>query len=213
MTMALSRLQRRVLEISYRHRLSHIGSCLGVVDLLDEIYTARAADEPVILSCGHAALGWYVALEKHLGKDAEQLFLKHGVHPKRCLADGIEASAGSLGMALSVSVGRALARRDRRVWCIISDGELAEGVVYESLNHVRLSGLSNLHVYLHANGYAACRPVSIEETTRVAKALLPAIFIHTRSPESYGLPFLRGLDAHYHTITDDEYNTYIARIA
>src|ERR1700750_489699 len=127
--MPLSALQYRILELSYKHKLSHIGSCLGCVDVLDMIYNRRKDNEPVILSCGHAGLALYVVLEKHLGKDAEQLFLKHGVHPNKDLGDGIYCSTGSLGMGLSIAAGRALADRNKPVWCVISDGEMAEGVV------------------------------------------------------------------------------------
>lgn len=190
-------LHRRILDISYRHKLSHLGSCLGAVDIIDEIYAERQPDEPFLLSCGHAGLALYVVLEKYLGKDAEDLFKRHGVHPTKNLNDGIYCSTGSLGQGISIAVGRALANRDRKVWCLISDGECAEGVVYESLNFALRHKLDNLKVYCHSNGYAAYR-----ETYGIN---LPWMSLRGKSPEDLGYPFLKGQDAHYYAMKSEDW--------
>lgn len=199
--MNLPPLHRRILDISYRLKLSHIGSCLGVVDLLDEIYIERKPDEPVVLSAGHAGLGLYVVLEKHLGLDAEDLFARHGVHPNRSPKDGIYTSGGSLGQGITVAAGRALANRARRVWCVISDGELAEGAALEALTFAKRANLTNLRVYINANGWSAYQEMPMKETYRVASSLMPWVRVQARPVESFGLPFLQGLSAHYHVMS------------
>lgn len=203
--MSLTRLQYRILEISWKHRLSHIGSCLGSAAILDGIYAKRGPNDPVILSAGHGALGLYCILEKHLGKDAEDLFMRHGVHPNRNVGDEIDCSTGSLGMGVSVAVGRALADRSRNVWCVISDGELSEGAAMESLCFANRAQLTNLHVHLNANGYSACREVLWSESVRIARDLLPSIQVTMARPDSYGIPFLAGLSAHYRAMSDQDW--------
>ena len=59
-------LKKRILEISYKKKLSHLGSCLTAVDIIDEIFKIKKPDEKFVLSSGHAALALYVVLEKYL---------------------------------------------------------------------------------------------------------------------------------------------------
>lgn len=201
--MSLTRLQYRILELSYRHKLSHLGSCLGCVGILDEIYLKRKPDDPVILSCGHAGLGLYVVLEKHLSKDAEDLLIRHGVHPTKNAADGIWCSTGSLGQGLSVAVGRALVDRNRDVWCLISDGEMAEGVVWESLNFIHEHRLDNIHVTVHWNGFGAYRKTPW--IGRIHKELYDGLEVRGSDPLYLDIPFLEGQDAHYYTMTQADW--------
>jgi transketolase len=69
-------------------------------------------------------------------------------HPNRLKLPGIEASTGSLGQGLGVAVGSAiyakLKGKNYRVYCILGDGELDEGSVWEaamSANHYKLDNL------------------------------------------------------------------------
>jgi len=124
--------KRRVLEVAYKNKLSHLGSYFSALPVIEEIFETKKSDEPFILSNGHASLALYAVLEKHHGIDAEFLFNKHGGHPHRDEDNKIYCSTGSLGLGLLVSVGRALANRNDNVYCLISDGECAEGSIWES---------------------------------------------------------------------------------
>ena len=82
-------------------------------------------------------------------------------HPDRVALPGIEAATGSLGQGLSVATGMALglklARKSARVYCVLGDGEMQEGQVWESLMSAPKLGaphhhLDNLCVILDANG-------------------------------------------------------------
>ena len=75
----MSYLKERILEIAYKHKLSHLGSYFSSVDIIDKIYKTKDKDDTFILSSGHAALALYVVLEKYEGKNAEELFLKHNI--------------------------------------------------------------------------------------------------------------------------------------
>ncbi len=199
--MALPPLHRRILELSWKRQLSHIGSCLGAVDELDRIYQWRDENDPVILSAGHCGLALYTVLEKHCGKNAEDLLLRHGVHPSKNAEDGIYASTGSLGQGLTLACGRALANRDRKVWCVISDGEAAEGSVYESLRFIHEHELDNLHVSVLINEYGAYRYIDALREMAVLRALLPRIQICFNPIDRLGIPFLQAQSGHYHVQT------------
>jgi len=151
-------LKRRIIEISYKKKLSHIGSCLTAVDIIDEIFQTKKPGEKFILSSGHAGLALYVVLEKYqepYRKSAEEMFDHHGVHPDRCISCGIDCSAGSLGHGLGIAVGIALADRSKNVYCLISDGEITEGSIWEALRIAAEEKLSNLIVIVNHNGWGA----------------------------------------------------------
>lgn len=198
-------LKKRILEIAYKHKLSHLGSYLSAADIIDEIYKNKNPEDIFILSSGHAALALYAALEKYEGKDAEELFLKHGGHPHRDEENGIYCSTGSLGLGITVAVGRALANKNRKVHVLISDGESAEGSIWESLRFIKENNLSNIEVYVNVNGYAAYDKVDVTYLVDRLKVFLPTINIRYTSVNQY--PFLRGLNAHYHVMSEEDYKT------
>jgi transketolase len=204
-------LKRRIIEISYKKGLSHIGSCLTAVDIINEIYETKERNEKFVLSSGHAGLALYCIIEKYSKKihdelheisaigtlNAEKIFDHHGVHPDRCLECGIDCSSGSLGHGLGVSVGMALADRSKNVYCLISDGEYAEGSIHEALRIIREQKLNNLKVYMNNNGYAAYRETDI--------GVFPS-FIQMRHTNMDGWPScLQGQIAHYKVLNEAEY--------
>src|ERR1700727_736274 len=142
-------LKIRLMDISFRHKLSHLGSCMTALPIIQTIYALKEPDDIFILSSGHAGLALYVVLESYLGVNAEKLLEKHGVHPNRDVKNGIICSSGSLGSGLPIAIGHALADDTRTVHCLISDGECAEGSIWESLQFIGETGLSNIKVYVN----------------------------------------------------------------
>ena len=192
----MNALHDRIIDISKRLKLSHLGSNLTSVGIIDKIYDTKKNTEPFILSMGHAALALYVVLENHEGGDAEQMYLAHGSHPERCDTCGIYCSTGSLGMGLPIALGMALADRDRDVYCLISDGEAYEGAIWETANMMRTYDVTNLKVYLNFNGWSAygeVRQWMIDNITHV----MPSITVIPTRVVDYGLS---GLSAHYITL-------------
>lgn len=196
-------LKRRIIEISYRNKLSHLGSCLTAVGLINEIYGKKKDQDIFILSSGHAGLALYVVLEKYYQIDASMLFDKHGVHPNRDIENHIWASSGSLGHGLGIAVGAAISNKDRRVYCLISDGEFAEGSIYESLNIAKRLELRNLTVYINCNGFGAYSRI-YEYQICTHTNLYSKLYINVRKTY-FDLPFLDGQDAHYYTMNEDDY--------
>lgn len=196
---------RRLLYIAYKHNLSHIGSCLTALPIIDEIYEHKHEYEPFILSSGHAGLALYVVLEKYEDKNAEQLYLKHGVHPNRDIHNGLWCSTGSLGHGIGIAVGYALSHRPRKVHVLLSDGECAEGSVYEAFNVIREQRLSNIHIHINFNGWGAYRKITMKHLlplTTIVDDICDVTVHKTTLPDT---PFLSGLQAHYSVMTQDDY--------
>lgn len=196
-------LKQRILDISYKHKLSHIGSCITAVEIIHEIYLEMSKDDIFVLSSGHAGLALYVILEEIYGLDAEILLEKHGIHPNRNLNDKIFCSGGSLGLGITLGVGMAIARPEKRVYILISDGEQFEGSCLESLRFIRDYKLENCIVYCNCNGYSAYKKLNLPKIQGDLLQLLPLIKLkHTNSD----LSFCKGLDSHYKTMNQEEYN-------
>tara|TARA_Y100000361_G_C11158370_1_gene345626 strand:+ start:1388 stop:2002 length:615 start_codon:yes stop_codon:yes gene_type:complete len=197
--------KKRILEIAYKNKLGHLSSYLSCYDIIDYIHKIKNADDIFILSCGHASLALYVAIEKHYNINAEKLFEKHGGHPHLNELDKIYCSTGSLGTGITISIGRALANPNRDVYVLISDGECAEGSVWESLRYIKEKNINNIHVFANINGYCAYNKVDKNYLTKRLKVFLPKINIVETTVNQ--LPFLKGLNAHYHVMSKSDYKS------
>jgi len=203
----MNKLERRIIDISYKLKLSHISSCLMAVGIIDEIYKVKAKDDIFILSNGHAGLALYTILEKYEGHNAEKLTLKHGTHPNRDLKDGIWCSTGSLGQGLPIAVGMALANRKRNVWVLISDGECAEGSIFEALRIATKNRLENMRIMLMANGMGAYGKIDLEYLRHRILTFYPMLIVETNM---FKYPdFLNGQEGHYCVLTKEQYEEVI----
>jgi len=196
-------LVKRILEIAYKKKLSHLGSYFSSLDIINDIYKKKDPKDIFILSNGHAALSVYVTIEKYLNINAEMLFEKHGGHPHLDLENDLHCSTGSLGMGITVAVGRALANKERKVYCLISDGETAEGSVWEALRFIKENDISNLEIHCNCNGYAAYDKIDIEYLRNRLTSFLPNVIIHETDGDFF--PFLKKLNAHYHIMSENDY--------
>jgi transketolase len=155
----------------------HPGGSLSVIDILTVLYFGRMrydAKRPLwedrdrlVLSKGHCVPAQYCCMAK-AGYFPESMLVtlrKLGSplqgHPDRAALPGIEAATGSLGQGLSISVGMALglklAAKTSRVYCIVGDGEIQEGQVWEAAMSAPQLGrpdhhVDNLCVILDYNG-------------------------------------------------------------
>jgi transketolase len=130
----------------------HPGGCLSVIDLVTTLYFERMRHDPrrpdwpdrdrLILSKGHAVPAVYAAMARASYFPEERLITLRKLgsplqgHPDRMALPGIEAATGSLGQGLSVALGMALGLKSTgspgRVYCILGDGEMQEGQVWEA---------------------------------------------------------------------------------
>ena len=115
----------------------------------------------IVISPAHYATAMYAALvatnrldEKALiqcSKDGQLLEMIGAEH-----SPGMVVSSGSLATALSVCVGRAIARKKLNksgiIWVFLSDGELQEGATWEALQLAKAMNLTNLKIIIDNNG-------------------------------------------------------------
>lgn len=203
-------LTARLLEISKKHDLAHIGSCMTALPLIEAIYQTKAKNEPFILSNGHAGLALYVVLEKMYGIDAEEFLVNRSIHATRDITkvkDLVWASTGSLGHGLPIGLGMALADRTRNVHVLTSDGEWAEGSIWESLNIMAEQEVDNLYIHVNANGYGAFRKIDVHSLEHTIMSHLPMHL--TGNVHVYLTHHIMNVhndqSAHYFKPTDEEF--------
>lgn len=112
---------------------------------------------------GHAAVGLfpiYADLEffpKEWLDDYTRLGSPLGDHPDMRKVPGVDFSSGSIGHALSNAIGIALAQRwtgkDYKVFCMMGDGEMQEGQVWEAALFAAQNRMKNLIAIVDRNGY------------------------------------------------------------
>lgn len=197
----LSPLAKRCVELLYKHKLSHVSSCLNTVDLLDEIETKRDDYDPVVLDNGHASVAHYVVLESRGYCDADEMIRKHGVHSSRDMKHRIWVSNGSLGQAATVALGLALADPERTVWLITSDGACMEGCMYEVFR-IASNRVPNLSIHIVFNGYGAYGEI-IGRNLPSGNA--------TEHHVGHDYPdWLKGLGGHYVVLNKEQYEELMA---
>lgn len=199
------RVRNRIIDLTLKHSLSHLGSCLNAIDPLCDIYDVAERSNPVILSAGHAGLALYCVLEEKYHHDAEKMLNDYGIHPERDPARDIWCTTGSLGCGLPIALGYAFADRTRNVYCVISDGEASEGSIWEALRVSYDLSAFNLHISAILNGYGAYMSMNPDLVEERIKAFNP----HVRIYKSVGCPQLEkikvlGLAQHYYTISQEQ---------
>lgn len=200
------KLHNRVIDISYKHSLSHLSSCITTLPILFEIFSEKEKNDIVILSNGHAGLAQYVCMEHFEGEDAEILFGKYGVHPERSGDDSIFCTTGSLGLGLPIAIGAAMASNNT-VHCVISDGECCEGSIWESLYYLSKKPLDNLKIYVNINGFSAYDTIDKSHLENVLKSFnVKNIKIMDTQDHINRFSFLKDkhIESHYCKITSDD---------
>jgi transketolase len=161
-----------IIEMLTEARSGHPGGSLSAIDLITALWfhemrgvspkeLAKDRDH-FILSKGHAVPALYAALAKKGFIPPEELktLRKTGSrlqgHPDRVRVPIVEASTGSLGQGLSVAMGMAMGfkmdHKPSRVYCLVGDGEIQEGQIWEAAMAAPKFQLSNLCVMLDNNG-------------------------------------------------------------
>ena len=157
----------------YNAASGHCGGSLSIADVLAVLYGKILRHNPanpkfperdrVILSKGHAAPALYAALAEtgYFDRDILWTLRKFGSplqgHPCKLKGPpGLEMSTGSLGQGLSIAVGLAIGAKilgeKWRTYCILGDGELDEGSVWEAAMSAPHHNLGNLCAIVDNNG-------------------------------------------------------------
>lgn len=150
----------------------HPGGSLSAADILTYLYFAEMDVDPqdpdkknrdrFVLSKGHAAPALYAVLAEKGFFPVETLLTLRKIdsilqgHPDKKKIPGVDMSTGSLGQGISAAVGMALADKidgkDQRVYALLGDGELQEGLVWEAAMAASHYGLDHLTAFVDWNG-------------------------------------------------------------
>lgn len=151
-----------VLGMIHKAQTSHVASNFSCIDIATVIYENLKTEDRVVWSKGWAAASIYYFNAKYgLGpKEAVDQFPNE---PYLGLAEttvsGVHVNGGSVGHGLGVAVGMALAKKRSgetgTVYCIMSDGELNEGSVWEAVMTAGHHKLDNLVAVIDKNGWQA----------------------------------------------------------
>lgn len=163
-------LRGNLVEMIPPGKVGHLGGSSSIMDVVAALYFKhmRVFDDPkdprrdrCVFSKGHSVLAQYAAFAE-LGyishEDLHKVKTLGGAlqgHPDMDHTPGIEAVTGSLGQGLSVSLGMALGLRlegsDSRVFCVVGDGELNEGQIWEAAMAGAAYKADNLTAIIDAN--------------------------------------------------------------
>lgn len=168
-------LRKHILHMAHRGQAVHVPCAFSIAEILSLLYSKHLRFNPkdpndperdfLVLSKGHGIMTQYACM-REIGwlsqqdldsyfKDGSRL---HGLSEHH--VPGCEVTSGSLGHGLPIAVGIALGLKWRgntqqRVFCLVGDGELQEGPMWESLMFAGHHKLDNLTVIVDANRFQA----------------------------------------------------------
>lgn len=160
-----------IIKMIYNAGSGHPGGSLSCTDILTVLYFNQMNINPqdpkadgrdrFVLSKGHCAPALYSTLAKRGYFNESELETLRKMdsklqgHPDMNKVPGIDMSTGSLGQGLSVANGMALASKmdskGYRVYCLLGDGEIEEGQVWEAAMSASKYKLDNLCVIVDNN--------------------------------------------------------------
>jgi len=190
-----------VIDTVTTSKAGHVGGPLSAMDLLVALYFTQLRIDPdhprepdrdrFVLSKGHCSIGLYSVLALRgyfpVGELAtfDQGDSRLQGHPDMLLTPGVDASTGSLGQGLSAACGMALGAKrlgkDFHTWVMLGDGEIEEGMVWESVLCAPRYRLDNLTAIIDVNGlqqygWPAAAADRFDRSEPVGHVDLPAVF-------------------------------------
>jgi transketolase len=160
------------LTMIYEAQSGHPGGSLSAADILTVLYfnVLRIIPEKptwpdrdrFVLSKGHACPAWYACLqlrgffdERHIHTLRQVNSILQG-HPDMKKTPGVDMTTGSLGIGAAAAVGMALDAKlegsSRRIYTVVGDGELNEGVIWEIMQSAYKFDLDNYCMVVDRNG-------------------------------------------------------------
>ena len=196
--------RERLLQLTYDNKLSHIGSCLTALPIIEDIYELKGPMDRFVLDEAHAGLALFVVLESLGICNAEEMLKKHGTHSTMDVENGVLVSGGSLGLAGAISLGMAISNKDINVFTLTSDGSMMEGIWWECLRIAKNQNVKNWKVYVNCNGLGAYGPIDTNQLEKQINSFEFPVEIRRTSSDMF-LPFALGLNSHYCVMSDSQY--------
>ena len=159
-------IRKGIIEEVYQAQSGHPGGSLSITDILTVLYFKEMNIDPknpnwedrdrFVLSKGHCSPALYATLANRGFFNIEELKTFRNInsnlqgHPDRKHIPGVDMTTGSLGQGLSAANGMA-DNKNYRVYCILGDGEIEEGQVWEAAMTANKYHLDNLCVIVDNN--------------------------------------------------------------
>ena len=160
-----------IVRMTHAARAGHPGGSLSAIDCMVALYGASLRFDTknpnwddrdrFVMSKGHASPAMYAILNQIGVLDESDLMSFRTLgsvcqgHVDMNWTEGVDFSAGSLGMGLSFGLGCALAARmdssERRIWVMLGDGETQEGQIWEAVMAANYHNANNLRVIVDRN--------------------------------------------------------------
>jgi len=161
-------LRKHVLRMVFENRSGHLGGSFSLAEVVAYLYSNfnltsdEKSESKLILSKGHSVPIIYAVLYE-LGcitNDELSLFRQINSplqgHPDKLRLKYLHATTGSLGQGLSIAIGHAMGLKligsSKPCFCIVGDGEMQEGQIWEALMLAPKFKLNNLIVFIDYNG-------------------------------------------------------------
>tara|TARA_R110001583_G_scaffold72692_3_gene203185 strand:+ start:7264 stop:8040 length:777 start_codon:yes stop_codon:yes gene_type:complete len=158
-----NKLRKHVLDMVYEKQSGHIGGSFSMAEITAYLYNNYDLITPnkdkFILSKGHAVPILYAALYELGHIDTLDNFREVNSplqgHPDKERLNLMHATTGALGQGLSIAIGHALACKtknlDNKIFCVLGDGEVQEGQIWEALMLAPKYKLDNLVCFIDYN--------------------------------------------------------------
>lgn len=161
-----------ILDMVYKAQSGHIGGSFSSAEIVTTLYFSEMRNldptdprkenrDRFVLSKGHACPVWYASLARLGYFDRENLDTLRMInsilqgHPDMKSTPGLDTTTGSLGHGCAAATGMALegmmTKDGRRVYSILGDGEINEGVVWETAMAAAKFKLDNLVFFIDKN--------------------------------------------------------------
>lgn len=179
------RIRQDIIRLAIEAKTGHIASGLSFVEIISVIF--NDFQDPAnskfphhfILSKGHGAIAYYAAL-RVFEVITEDVFMSYEkpesrltTFPTEPYLPGLTFASGSLGHGLGVACGTALSQKmegkSEKSFCILSDGEIQEGAIWEGVLFAAHNKLSNLVVFVDGNKLQAIDKVENVNTVNFMK--------------------------------------------
>ena len=164
-------IRKGIIEAVYSNKSGHPGGSLSIADIMTVLYFNEMNINPedpnwddrdrLVLSKGHCSPALYSCLANRGYFNVEELKTFRNInsrlqgHPDKNKVPGVDMTTGSLGQGLSSANGMAIAgkldNKNYRVYCILGDGEIEEGQVWEAAMAANKYKLDNLCVIVDNN--------------------------------------------------------------
>ena len=153
-----------IIQLSFKSKSAHLGSCLSLVEMLIAVINfSKKNKSEIIFSKGHGAMAYYAILKNYgyIKNFSYENYLRKGskfwAHITKSKNNFLKFSFGSLGYGLGIAAGLAVGykniKKEKKIFCILSDGELNEGSIWESLMFVSHHQLNNIITLIDFNKF------------------------------------------------------------